>query len=159
MPDTTPPSPDDLANTAIEQLAEDESLRGDLTDDGFGPLQAWAFARLQRVAQSAVRHRNAQAAMDAFAQQIRDFVRDAVQAAENGSLGDLSGEVRPRVVLTGEAPQVQAALRALTLGKDADANAQAIAGVLTSTQLPSPPPPPPPSLPPLQAPVSRPQSP
>ncbi len=138
MPDTTPTSPDDLANAAIEQLAEDESLRGDLTDDGFGPLQAWAFAQLQRVAKSAARHRNPQAAMDGFVRQTRDFVRDAVQAAENGALGDLTDEVRTRIVLAGEVPQVQAALRALTLGKDADANAQAIAGVLTSTR-PQPP--------------------
>lgn len=137
MPDTSLPSVDDLASAAIEQLADDESLRGDLTDDGFGPLQAWAFAQLQHVAQSAARHRNPQAAMDAFTRQIRDFVRDVVQAAEDGALGDLPAEVRTRIVLAGEAPQVQASLRALTLGKDADANAQAIAGVLTSTQQPA----------------------
>src|SRR5437660_7793432 len=92
-------SPDDLANAAIERLAEDESLRGDLTDDGYLPLQNWAIARLQRIAHEAAHHPDPQAAMDGFAKQIRDFLRDAVQVATNADLDDLAGSVRPRVVL------------------------------------------------------------
>jgi hypothetical protein len=42
---------DDAAAQALEQrfaerLLEDESLRADLTDDEFSPLQSWALARL-----------------------------------------------------------------------------------------------------------------
>ena len=127
------PKPDDLANAAIEQLAEDESLRGDLTDNGYTPLQSWAFARLQAVAREAVHHPDPQAAMDGFMRQIRGFVQDAVTAATNGALGDLPATLHPRIVLAADVPKVQAALHALKLGNDADANAQAIAGALAPT--------------------------
>ena len=131
---TAPPStgassvaPDDLANPAIERLAEDEALRGDLTDDGYVPLQNWAFARLQRIAHEAVHHPDPQAAMDGYTAQIRAFVQAAVQSAESGALGDLPEQVKPRVVLQKDVPAVVAALRTITFSKDADANAQAIA--------------------------------
>jgi hypothetical protein len=125
-------SPDDLANMAIERLAEDERLRGDLTDDGYQPLQDWAVARLQRVAHEASHHPDAQAAMDGFAAQIRDFVLAAVQSAEDGALGDLPGQVRPRVVLRKDVPHVVDALRRITFTDDADANAKAIAAALSN---------------------------
>ncbi len=122
--------PDDLANAAIERLAEDEALRGDLTDDGYLPLQSWAFARLQRIAHEAAHHPDPQAAMDGYTGQVRAFVKDAVQAAENGDLGDLPDQVKPHVVLKKDAPAIVDALHHLTLTKDADANAQAIAAAL-----------------------------
>jgi hypothetical protein len=124
--------PDDLANMAIERLTEDERLRGDLTDDGYQPLQDWAVARLQRVAQEASHHPDAQTAMDGFAAQIRDFVRAAVRAAEDGALGDLPGQVQPRVVLQKDVSPVVDALRSITFTDDADANAKAIAAALSS---------------------------
>lgn len=123
-------SPDDLANSAIERLAEDEALRGDLTDDGFLPLQNWAFARLQRIAHEAVHHPDPQAAMDGYTAQIRAFVQAAVQAAENKNLGDLADQVKPRVVLAKDVPTVTAALRKIAFTDDADRNAQAIAASL-----------------------------
>lgn len=135
--DATPPpaapaaiTPDDLANPAIERLAEDESLRGELTDDGFTPLQNWAFARLQRIAHEAAHHPDPQAAMDGYTAQIRAFVQAAVQSAENKSLGDLPDQVKPRVVLAKDVPAVVNALRQIAFTDDADANAQAIAAAL-----------------------------
>lgn len=123
-------APDDLAKPAIERLAEDESLRGDLTDDGFMPLQNWAFARLQRIAHEAAHHPDPQAAMDGYTSQIRAFVQAAVQAAENGKLGDLPTQVKPRVVLAKDVPTVVNALNKIPFTGDADANAQAIASAL-----------------------------
>ena len=126
-------SPDDLANPAIERLAEDESLRGDLTDDGFQPLQDWAIARLQRIAHEAAHHPDPQAAMDGYTDQIRAFVRAAVQAAENKALGDLPDQVKPRVVLAKAVPTVVAALKHIAFTGDTDANAQAIAAALAKS--------------------------
>jgi hypothetical protein len=126
-------SPGDLANAAIERLAEDESLRGDLTDDGYQPLQDWAVARLQRIAHEAAHHPDPQAAMDGFTEQIRAFVRAAVQAAEDGTLGDLPEQVKPRVVLKDDMPAVVDALKKITFTNDADANAKAIADALAAT--------------------------
>jgi len=126
--------PDDLANPAIERLAEDEALRGDLTDDGFMPLQNWAFARLQHIAHETAHHPDPQAAMDGSASQIRAFVRAAVQAAEHGDLGDLPDQIKPRIVLAKDVPAVVDALHHITFTKDADANAQAIATALGRTE-------------------------
>jgi hypothetical protein len=125
-------SPDDLANAAIERLTEDERLRGDLTDDGYQPLQDWAVARLQRIAHEAAHHPDPQAAMDGFTAQIRSFVGAAVQAAENGALGDLPGQVKPRVVLQKDVPAVVDALKKVPFTSDADANARAIAAALSA---------------------------
>jgi hypothetical protein len=123
-------SPDDLANAAIERLAEDEALRGDLTDDGFLPLQNWAFARLQRIAHEAAHHPDPQAAMDGHTSQIRSFVQAAVQAAESKDLGDLTDQVKPRIVLAKDVSTVVDALRRIAFIDDADANAKAIAAAL-----------------------------
>lgn len=126
-------APDDLANPAIERLAEDEALRGDLTDDEFLPLQNWAFARLQRIAREAAHHPDPQAAMDGYTAQIRAFVQAAVQAAENGDLGDLPDRVKPHIVLAKDVPAVVDALRHIPFTKDADANVQAVAAALTGS--------------------------
>jgi hypothetical protein len=123
-------SPDDLANAAIERMAEDESLRGDLTDDGYLPLQNWAFARLQKIAHEAAHHPDPQAAMDGYTSQIRAFVQAAVQVAENKDLGDLADQVKPRVVLAKDVPTVTAALQHVAFTDNADTNAQAIAAAL-----------------------------
>jgi hypothetical protein len=125
-------SPDDLANAAIERLVEDERLRGDLTDDGYQPLQDWAIARLQRIAHEAAHHPDPRAAMDGFTEQMRAFVRAAVDAAQNGALGDLPEQVKPRVVLKDDAPAVVDALRKIAFTQDADANARAIAAALAT---------------------------
>jgi hypothetical protein len=125
-------SPDDLAAPAIEQLAEDERLRGDLTDDGFLPLQTWAVARLTDIARDAADERHPQAVMQAAAQTLRRFVAAAVAAAEAGRLGDLPRQVRAPVVQAQNASRVRAALQRIVFGPDADANARAIAGALAA---------------------------
>ena len=107
-------------------------MRGDLTDDGFQPLQDWAFARLQRIAHEAVHHPDPQAAMDGYTEEIRAFVQAAVQAAENKALGDLPDQVKPRVVLAKEAPTVMDALKRIAFTGDADANAKAIAAAIST---------------------------
>lgn len=128
------PNPDDLANPVIERLAEDETLRGDLTDDGYLPLQNWAIARIQRVAHEAAHHPDPAATMERFAEQIRAFVRDAVQAAQVGALGDLPERVQSRVVLKKDVPTVVDALKRIAFTGDADANAQAIAKAMSNEQ-------------------------
>lgn len=115
---------------AIERLAEDEALRGTLTDDGYLPLQNWALARLQHIAREATHHPDPRAAMDGYTSQMRAFVRAAVRAAEDGDLGDLPSLVKPRVVRQKDVPAITDALRKVAFTEDADANAQAIAGAL-----------------------------
>jgi hypothetical protein len=126
-------SPDNLANGAIERLTEDETLRGDLTDDGYQPLQDWAVARLQRIAHEAAHHPDPQAAMDGFTEQIRGFVRAVVQAAQDGALDDLPEQVKPRVVLQKDVHATVEVLKKIAFTSDADANAKAIAAAIPSS--------------------------
>lgn len=123
-----------LANPAIERLAEDESLRGDLTDDGWMPLQAWGFARLQALAADAARAPQPDAMMDGLTETVRAALREAVAAAQNGDVTDLVAVIRPRLVPRAQVEATAAALRALALGPDADANARAIAQTLSSSK-------------------------
>ncbi len=123
-------SPDDLANPAIERLAEDEALRGDLTDDGYQPLQSWAFAALTRLAGEAAREADSQAAMDRDTAAVRAVVQSAVQAATDKALGDLPEQIRAVVPET-DRSAITEALHHITFTDDTDANAQAIAGALT----------------------------
>jgi hypothetical protein len=124
--------PDELANAAIDGLAEDEALRGDLTDEGYQPLQDWAVARLQRIAREAAHHPDPHAAMEGYTTQMREFLRAAVQAAQDGALGDLSALVKPRIVLAADVPATIDALKQIEFTSDADANAQAITSALVS---------------------------
>ncbi len=129
-----PRDPETLATPAIERLAEDEALRGDLSDDGWMPLQSWGFARLQALATDAARAPQPDTTMDGLTETVRAALRDAVAAAQNGDATDLAAAIRPRLVPREQVATTQAALRALTLGPDADANARAIAAALGSSE-------------------------
>ena len=123
-------TPEELANAAIERLAEDEALRGDLTDDGYMPLQAWAFDQLTRLTHEVAQVPDPAAAMDAASTAVRETLAAAVAAAESGHLADLTKWVQPPVIADHAVPAVREAIQQLALGVDADANASAIAAAL-----------------------------
>ena len=123
-------TPDELANAAIERLAEDEALRGDLTDDGYLPLQRWAFDQVARTAQDAAQHPAPSGVMDAAADAVRETLSAAVAAAESGDLTDLISRVRPPAIAADAVPAVRMAVQQLALGAEPDANAQALAAAL-----------------------------
>jgi hypothetical protein len=52
-PPAEPTPVDQLAEALSERLVEDESLRGDLTDDEYQPLLDWATKRIEQLAESA----------------------------------------------------------------------------------------------------------
>ncbi len=126
-------APDDLARPAMERIAEDEALRGDLTDDGYTPLQTWAFARIKAMAGDAAHAADPQSAMDAATDKIRSFVQDAVAAAKNTNPADLASSVVPPVVPEASVGPIVAALRAVPHTDDADATAIAIAKALDAS--------------------------
>lgn len=123
---------DELAKAAVERLSEDEALRGDLGDDGFGPLLDWGVAA---VFAYAVRATSA-GAMEQYTDRLRGVIRAAVAAAEAGALKD------PRPLLnfaTGRRYETLRRLKGLRLGADADANAGQIADLLQAALEPVPP--------------------
>ena len=114
---------DDLARSAVERLSEDESLRGDLSDVGFGPLLDWATAAVIAYGSKA----GTQDAMDKYADRVRGVVQEAVSVAQNGKLDQTAALLDFEVADTKKAT---ADLQALKLGEDADDNAVSLAAVL-----------------------------
>lgn len=125
---------ENLTNAAIERLAEDEALRGNLADDGYLPLQTWAFDQLTRLGRDAVRAPHPREAMDQATRAVRQALQAAVDAAERGDVRALLPCLRPPLASKPAADGIQVALRALRLTHDADANALAIAAALSSDQ-------------------------
>src|SRR5947209_8360225 len=75
---------EELARSAVERLSEDEALRGDLSDVGFGPLLEWAIAAARAYAPKA----GDADAMDKYTGRLRGVVQAAVNAAQAGKLED-----------------------------------------------------------------------
>ncbi len=121
---------EDFARSAVERLSEDEALRGDLSDVGFGPLLDWAIAAAMAYTASD------QSAMDKYADRLRGVVMAAVDVAEKGKMAN------PAELLDFDPANpatATEALKALKLDQDADENATMIAGVLQAA-LQKPPP-------------------
>lgn len=113
----------DLARSAVERLSEDEALRGDLSDFGFGPLLDWGVAAATAYADQATDASQ----MEQYTARLRGVIRAAVEAAEAARLDD------PAALLDFETDQkekLQAALQALALSDDPDGNAEQIAAIL-----------------------------
>ena len=101
------------AKPAVERLSEDESLRGDLSDVGFGPLLDWAVAAVEAYAPLAADSD----ALDAYTARIKGVVQAAVQAAQDSNLDD------PQALLDfdpSDREKTLAALKAVTFGDDPD---------------------------------------
>jgi hypothetical protein len=122
---------DDWARTAVERLAEDEALRGDLSDAGFGPLLDWGVAAVLAYAAKATDA----AAMERYTGQVRRVIRAAVTAAAAGELADARALLEFETDRRDEAAQ---RLAVLDLAGDADANAGQIAALLQAALQPAP---------------------
>lgn len=125
-----------LAQSAAETLLGDETLRGDLTDDGFGPLLDWALAALKAAAAraAALPDAEAEAQMSAATERVRATLEAAVQAAQGHTRADLLALLRaPLPALSGRTRSLLA-LAGFRLGDDADANAVRLAKVLRNNQ-------------------------
>ena len=122
-----------LAQGAVEALLEDERLRGDLSDDGFGPLLDWATRALTAAAGEAARGTSEEAArarMAEVAEQVRGALAAAVQAAEGHSRDDLRALLREPLLQRSVPARLRVATLGLRLGDDPDANAARLARAL-----------------------------
>jgi len=121
---------EDLVRAAVERLCEDEALRGNLSDSGFGLLLDWGIAAVQAFDASA-----SDAAFEKYAHRVRKVIRAAVAAAEAGKVEDPQQFVNHPTDPKDPATRRLAALR---LGEDADANAEQLAAFLQATWKPIP---------------------
>ncbi|HLI50435.1 MAG TPA: hypothetical protein VKU87_01485 [Thermomicrobiaceae bacterium] len=76
--------PQDLAQPYAERLAEDEDLRGSLTDAGFGPLLEWLTNLMIDAAGRAAKAPDPGVTMDRAGRLAHQLGRSIVQAAEQG---------------------------------------------------------------------------
>lgn len=114
----TPPGAD--AERAVERLAEDESLRGPLEDQGFGPL-------LEVASYAALRHAGRFTTTDALSRALRTLVTSAVTAAERGDSSGLQGALQPFLSTSRSALRLGSAH---PLGNDVNQNARTLARAL-----------------------------
>lgn len=123
---------ENMAKAAVEQLSEDESLRGDLTDEGFDPLMQWLVDMVTIYARKlgGGNTDTATNAMNDYTARLKEVAQAVVAAAESGQIDD------PQELLGFdklEATQLRHKLTNLQLTKDAaDANAVKIVAVLAA---------------------------
>lgn len=113
-----------LAEAAVAALLEDETLRGDLTDAGFGPVIEWAAQVAVARARWWLQRPDPRAAMWDGVARLKDLVRGVVAAAE---------AIAPEPLLAVAGPLADAvsdALDDVDWTEDADANARAIVSAL-----------------------------
>ena len=120
----------DLAQNAVERLSEDEALRGDLSDVGFGPLLDWATAAVTAYAA----HASKQEDVDQYTDRVRGVVQSAVADADAGQIDPITDLLD---FDSADKAGTEAALKALKLSDDSDQNAVDIAGVLQAALQPA----------------------
>lgn len=118
-------TPEGLAERAVGALLDDETLRGDLTDEGFGPVIEWASWLAVELAANWIQEDDPDAAMWDGSARLKELVSGVVGAAEG---------VAPEPLLEVAGPlhdAVSAALDEVDWTGDIDANARAIVAAIT----------------------------
>ena len=108
------------AEIAFERLSDDETVRGSLEDDAFGPL-------LDFIGRLALAASGRFGSTDALYSALRGLLAAAVRSVERGEVTDLDHAVEPFIV-DRHAPPLSAALG--RLGSDPADNARAIVQAL-----------------------------
>lgn len=117
--------PQRITRVVTERLAEDESLRGRLTDEGFGPVLDFATSLIPGAVRTALRHLGAQEAEDEVSHHVRALVRGIVDAAEQGEPSVLLGHLSAPLFGTDEAIRLRDIISSgLQLGESSDARAR-----------------------------------
>lgn len=122
----------DAAREVVEQLLEDERLRGDLSDDGYGPLLDWATATLIAVAEevTVLSPERAKRQLEVARDAVRATMEAVVSAASSVSRPATLALLRDRVVASNPLVRSRIAFSGFRLGHDRDANAARLARAL-----------------------------
>lgn len=122
-----------LARGAVEALLDDEALRGDLSDEGFGPLLDWGVGTLTALARELARAPDgatARARLAAAGKAVKGVIAAAVTAAQGGTPEDLRALLREAPLARDPAARARVAAIGLRLSDDADINAARLARAL-----------------------------
>ena len=125
-----------LAQGAVERLIENEALRGDLTDDGFGPIVEWASNALIGAAQAVADKPEtvAQARMDEAETATKRIVGEVVEAAQRHTRAEVLTLMNDPAVARDFRARLRIAANGWRLGDDSDANAIRLIKALRGVQ-------------------------
>lgn len=113
-----------LAQGAIERLYENEALRGELTDSGFGALAEWAAAALLAAAEGAAgAGGDAAARMDEAETNVKRLVGAIGEAAQQHTREAVRALMNDPAVARNPGARLRVAANGWRLGDDPDANA------------------------------------
>ncbi|CAA9586726.1 MAG: hypothetical protein AVDCRST_MAG18-3976 [uncultured Thermomicrobiales bacterium] len=125
-----------LARGAIERLLENESLRGDLSDVGFGPIVEWASNALVGAAQAAAGadDETARARMDEAETATKRIVGEVVDAAQRHTRAEVRALMSDPAIAHNPGARLRLAANGWRLGDDSDANAVRLIRALRGVQ-------------------------
>lgn len=125
-----------LAQGAVERLVENETLRGDLTDIGFGPIVEWASNALIGAAQqmTADPDEAAQARMDEAETATKRIVEEVVEAAQRHTRAEVLALMNDPTIARDLGARLRLAANGWRLGDDSDANAIRLIKALRGVQ-------------------------
>ncbi len=126
-----------LAQGAVERLVENETLRGDLTDEGFNPIVEWASNTLLATAQTLVNdaEETAQTRMDEAETATKRIIESLVMAAEQHTRADVMALAKDPAIADDLKTKMRIAAHGWRLGDDIDANANRLVKALRGVQL------------------------
>ncbi len=127
---------ENLAQGAVERLVENESLRGDLTDSGFGPIVEWASNALIGAAQAATNEseETAQARMDEAETATKRIIAAVVDAAQRHTRAEVLALMNDPTIARDLGARLRIAANGWRLGDDSDANAIRLIRALRGVQ-------------------------
>jgi len=99
-----------ISRLVSERLAEDERLRGDLTDAGFGPVLNLVTSLVPAAAARATAGPDAANAEDAVSHAARGLARAMVDAASSGDVDGLSAALSEPILTADAAERARAAI-------------------------------------------------
>jgi len=125
-----------LAQGAVERLVENETLRGDLTDTGFGPIVEWASNALLGAAQqvTTVSDEAAQARMDEAETATKRIIEEVVDAAQRHTRAEVLTLMKDPTIARDLSTRLRLAANGWRLGEDSDANAIRLIKALRGVQ-------------------------
>ncbi len=131
--------PDDrerITRQVIERLSEDETLRGALTDTGFGPIFTFVTSMIPAATGRALRTSVPESAEEDVSRAARMLTRAIVAAAEAGDVNTLPSSIDTPMFSEAEAIRVRETLsRGFTSNRSSDVTAERIIDALrTATQ-------------------------
>jgi len=124
---------DEISRQVIERLAEDESLRGELTDDAFKPILDWVMSLIPSAAHRAAPEPDPDEAAERLSDAARQTVRTLVRAVSGGETSSLRDQLQPPLLTADEADLARQAVPSYRLpGSSATERARALIAALKS---------------------------